>query len=229
MRLASLRARIRSMGFEGPYYGGLRGKFRFLFERVAWRQEIVFLGTCESFVGVPRPSSPQLKLRIVTSFDGLEALRAQLDAQYYDGFLDTWRRPFGWGEHLALGLLAGEVAAFAWVQRGNAVGFATYYGRLLEGDARILRVGVVPAFRRQGVNSAMMYSILERLIGEGSQRVFAESHRYNLPSVRTFQKVGFRAIAALTVFSLPGGGDFVHWRSAAELNRQLRDLNARSR
>src|SRR2546423_3437346 len=227
MRLGRLFARIQSVGFEGPFYQGVSGKLRFLFETVGSRREFVFLGTRDSFASA-RPELP-LELTIVGSFDGLEMLRSQLDAEYYPGFLDTWRKPFSWGEQVALGSVAGQLAAFAWVQHGNSEGFPTYYNRLFENDARILRVGVLPTFRRRGLNSRMMYTLLERLLAEGFVRVFAESHKYNVPSVRTFLKVGFRAVALLTVVSIPGTGELVRWGSLRDVETHLRDLDTKAR
>lgn len=229
MRLASLLARIQTMGFEGPFYRGIRGKLRFLLETVAWRREFVFMGTPESFAAAAAPEAAELDLKFLTTFDGVEKLRDQLESEYYPGFVDAWRRPFTWGEQLVLGSIAGRVAAFAWVQRGNVTGFPTYYGRLFEKDARILRVGVVPSFRRRGLNSRMMHSLLERLLKEGFLRIFAESHKYNVPSVRTFLKAGFHAAGLLTVVSVPGEGEFVRWSSPEHIASHLRELDIAAR
>lgn len=223
MPLARLLARIRTVGFEGPFYEGISGKLRFVLEAVAWRREFVFLGTRDSLASAVPPVASELELLVVDSFDGVKRFEAELDGQYYPGFLQTWRRPFTWGEQLVVGILGGRIAAFAWVQRGTTEGFPTYYGRLLDRDARILRVGVAPSFRRRGLNSRMMYSVLERLLESGCVRVFAESHKYNLPSVRTFLKAGFRVVGVLTVLRVPGRGEVVRW-SSDDVERHLRDL-----
>ena len=75
----------------------------------------------------------------------------------------------------------------------------------------------------------MMYTLLERLLAEGFVRVFAESHKYNVPSVRTFLKVGFRAVALLTVVSIPGTGELVRWGSLRDVETHLRDLDTKAR
>jgi GNAT superfamily N-acetyltransferase len=225
MKLASLLARFQKMGFEGPFYRGIRGKARFLFESIAWRTEFIFAGTRESFASVRPPGPTQLVLTPITSFAELEIFRSQLEAEYYHGYLEAWRSPFTWGEEVVIGTMDGRIAAFAWVQRGTAEGFPTYYGRLFERDARILRVGVVPRFRRRGLNSAMMHVLLERLLAEGFRRVFAESHKYNLPSVRTFLRVGFRPVGSITVLTLPLEREFVRWSSAADIESHLRELD----
>jgi RimJ/RimL family protein N-acetyltransferase len=225
MPLARMLDRFRSMGFEGPYYRGVRGKARFLFESIAWRTEFVFEGTRESVALVRPPPPAHLVLTTVTSFAELEIFRSELDTEFYAGYIEAWRNPFTWGERAVIGTVGSRIAAFAWVQRGTAKGFPTYYGRLFEQDARILRVGVVPTFRRQGLNSAMMRGLLDRLLAEGCRRVFAESHKYNLPSVRTFLKVGFRAVGAIRVVAVPGQRDVVRWLPSEDTERHLRDLD----
>jgi ribosomal protein S18 acetylase RimI-like enzyme len=216
------------MGFEGPFYEGVRGKLRFLVESLAWRREFIFVATRESAASAPRLNSADIELVVLTSFDAVKKFGPELEEQYYPGFIDAWERPFTWGEQLVLGTVAGKVAAFAWVQRGTPEGFPTYYGRLLAKDARILRVGVLPRFRRRGLNSEMMRSVLELLLGDGVERVFAESHKYNVPSVRTFLKSGFRVLGMLTVLSIPGEGEYVRW-SADGIEGHLRDLEIASR
>ena len=224
MRLGSLLARFQKTGFEGPFYRGVRGKARFLFESIAWRTEFIFAGTRESFASVRAPASTPVTLTQVTSFEELEIFRSQLEEEYFHGYLETWRSPFTWGERVVIGTISGRLAAFAWVQRGTQEGFATPYGRLFEKDARILRVGVVPTFRRQGLNSTLMRGVLEGLLGEGFERVFAESHKYNVPSVRTFLRVGFRAVAAITVMTVPGGGEYIRWSHPGDAESHLREL-----
>jgi len=227
MRLARLLARFRTMGFDGPYYIGVRGKARFLIESLMWRTEFIFEGTRQSFELVRPPAPTELALTPVTSFAGLEMFRAQLDAEFYQGYIEGWRRPFTWGEQAVIGTIGSRIAAFAWIQRGTAEGFPTYYGHLFEKDARILRVGVVPTFRRQGLNSAMMRGLLDSLLAEGFRRVFAESHKYNLPSVRTFLKVGFRTVGTIRVVKLPGKKEIVRWLPSADIERHLLDLDLR--
>lgn len=228
MQLAKLLARFQRAGFAGPFYRGFRGKARFLFESLAWRTEFVFLATRKSFAKVPRPKPAKFALTHVASFAELEKYRSQLDIEYYPGYLDGWRRPFTWGEQAAIGTMDGRIAAFAWTQRGTPDGYPTYYGRLFEADARILRVGVVPTFRGQGLNSSMMHQLLGHLIEEGFQRVFAESHKYNLPSVRTFLRVGFRIVGAITVLTLPGEKHFVSWMSPDDIGPHLDELGLRA-
>ena len=229
MRSTGLLARFKTMGFEGPFYRGARGKLRFLIESAIWRREFLFLGTRDSLATTATAGGPPLRVLEAKSFDELERYRSQLDADYYPGFLENWRRPFSWGESVVLALANDEVAAFAWIQRGSKTGFPTYYSRLLEDEARILRVGVVPRFRRQGINSQLMRACLQRLIGEGFGRVYAESHKYNVPSVRTFLKAGFRIDGLMSVLSVPGSGERIRWSSPSVIDAHLREIGITDR
>jgi RimJ/RimL family protein N-acetyltransferase len=71
----------------------------------------------------------------------------------------------------------------------------------------------------------MMHAILDGLLGEGFNRVFAESHKYNVPSVRSFLRVGFRAVASITVVAVPGEGEYVRWLSPGVTQSHLRVLD----
>lgn len=208
----------------GPYYAGVRGKLRFLRECSLWRKEIVFVAEPEGFGRAPRPAGPALELHPVREFANLEPFRSDLDTAYYPGYVEAFRAPFSWGEEAVLGLVDGRVASFAWMQFGTPDGFPTYYGRLFPGEARILRVGVAPAFRRGGVNTRMIHRLLERLFSGGVTRVYIECFLHNLPSVRTFLRTGFRPVGVLTVLPFPPGGSFVRWgpeRAVAEALREL--------
>ena len=224
MQLRALLKRIKGAGFEGPFYRGIRGKARFIFETLAWRTEFIFVGTEESLVSARVSQQLALSLRPITSFSALEHFRAELESEYYPGFVDKWRAPFTWGEQVVLGTIENRVAGFAWVQLGTAEGFPTYYRRLYTGEARILRVGVVPTFRRRGVNTTMMRELLRSLLMQGVERVFAESHKFNVPSVRTFLNAGFRPMGAIKVVSLPGRSERVRWLPDSMIAQHLADL-----
>jgi RimJ/RimL family protein N-acetyltransferase len=73
----------------------------------------------------------------------------------------------------------------------------------------------------------MMHQLLEDLLEDGFQRVFAESHKYNVPSVRTFLRVGFRLVSAIIVLTLPRERQFVRWCSSDDLESHLRELGIR--
>jgi GNAT superfamily N-acetyltransferase len=209
----SLSRKWATKGFDGPFYAGVRGKIRFFVESTIGRSEIIFTATPASFGAVAPPTGPPIELVRATSFAELERFKTAFDAEYYPGYVEAWRAPFTWGEQAVVALVDGRPAGFAWLQFGNARGFPTYYGRIFEHEARVLRVGVAPSFRRQGVNTAMMYGVLASLFASGVKRACIECHKYNTPSVRTFLRVGYRPAAMITVLELPGMRRFVRWRS----------------
>lgn len=209
--ILDLPLQLRRKGFVGPRYEGMRGKLRFLLESIVWRREIVFAATPESFRAVPHPGGPALEFHLARRFDDLERFRSDLDAEYYPGYIEAWRGPFTWGEQAVVGTLGSRAACFAWMQFGTAEGYSTYYGRLLEREARVLRVGVAPSFRRGGVNKRLNHHLLERLFGSGHTRVYIECYRNNLPSVRTFLRVGYLPLGELSVVSIPPLRGFVRW------------------
>ncbi|HSU13292.1 GNAT family N-acetyltransferase [Longimicrobium sp.] len=221
--LSELAAKIRRKGFTGPRYVGLGGKLRFLRESTLARRELVFAATPESFAAAPAPQGPPLELHRIRAAAGLEPFRAGLAAAWYPGLVESFAPPLGWGEEAVIGTVDGEVACYCWMQFGTAEGFPTYYGRMLEREARILRAGVAPAFRRSGLNKLTMHRLLERSFAAGAERVWAECYLHNLPAARTFLRIGFRAVGVLTVLEAPPLRGFVRWSSldpAAALYRR---------
>lgn len=222
--LGELARKIARKGFVGPQYRGVLGKARFAFESVVARKDFLFVATPESFAAVPAPAAGPLELHTISSFDELGPYAADLEREYYPGFLDAWRAPFGWGEELVLGTVEGQAACFHWLQRGSAAGVPVYWGSLLAGDARMLRAGVAPSFRRQGLNTLMDHMLLDRLFAAGMARVYIECHRNNVPSIRAFLKAGFRPLRLFTVVELRPFRSFLRWASAAAVRRELLEL-----
>ena len=158
--MASVLQRLAKKGFVGPHYRGVAGKARMAWEHWVFRTDVISMANRFSIDSVPEPEGPALTLRIVDDAEALLAYQRQFEREYYTGYLDPWIRAFGWGERLALGLIRDEVAGFYWIQDGTAAGNRSYYGVLLKGDARILRAGVVPSRRRQGVYTQLTRDLL---------------------------------------------------------------------
>jgi GNAT superfamily N-acetyltransferase len=222
LMIRQLFDRLAHRGFEGPLYTGFRGKARFLFESVVGRTDLVFVATTKTVTNLVVPNAIGLQLQTAANFTDLKKFREALDAEYYFGYVERWRAPFTWGERAAVGTVDGSLASFAWIQDGTSGGFPTYYGRLLEREARILRLGVLPSFRRRGLSALTLSLILESLFASGVERVYIECHRYNLPSVRSFLRSGFRPIGAISVVEIPGVRGFVRWKSLPPIAAELR-------
>jgi ribosomal protein S18 acetylase RimI-like enzyme len=214
-RLKSLKLRLSRKGFTGPFYQGILGKARFAFESLILRRERVFALNRAAFSTAPVPSIAGFRVIRVTSPRELEPYRRALESAWYPGLLEGWHGPWSWGEQLFLGLLDDEPVSYNWLQRGTAEGHDMYWGRFFEGEVRILRGAVSPAWRGQGGNTAMKHAILSRLFDEGITRVYAECYANNIPSIRTLNALGFREVGQLTVLEIPGLRGFIRWSAAA--------------
>jgi len=213
-RLRQINQRLSRKGFAGPFYQGLRGKLRFAFESLVYRKERVFVLHAEGFRLARVPLVPGFRVIRIESLPALEAYRAQLEQAWYPGLLEMWHGPWSWGERLYLGLLHNEPVSYNWLQKGTAQGHPTYWGRVFEGEYRILRGAVAPSWRGQGGNTAMKHAILADLFAQGAMRIYAECYARNVPSVRTLRSLGFREVGQLTVLEVPGFRGFVRWSAA---------------
>ena len=220
----NLAARLQRRGFDGPFYRGFRGKLRFALESTVARTEIVFIATPESFAAAPRPTGPDLELHPAECFADLEPFRAGLEAEYHPGYIDSWSAPFTWGERAVVGTVGGRVACYNWMQFGTRQGFPTYWGRMFEGEARVLRGGVVPAFRRGGLNTLMKHRLLEQFFSQGMSRVYAECYKYNVPSVRTLLKIGFYPVGLIRVLEVGPARNFVKWLPVERIAGEFREM-----
>ncbi len=200
-------------GFVGPYYSGVRGKLRFAFESLVVRRELAFVLERADFRTPPEGTLPDLTVVRISTLEELEQHRARLEHSWYRGVTDSWAGPLSWGERLYLGFLGDEPIAFNFVQEGTAAGFPFYWGRIFATEYRILRAGVAPSHRGQGVNKAMKARLLTELFAIGASRVLADCYELNVPTIRTYQAVGFRPIGRLLVLEIPGLRGFIRWSS----------------
>jgi ribosomal protein S18 acetylase RimI-like enzyme len=115
-----------------------------------------------------------------------------------------------------IALANGEAAGFNWIQEGKEGGYPTYYGRIFEDEARFLRAGVLPAWRRKGVNRRMKTLLLQRYFQRGVRRVWVESYRNNLPSIQSLKSQGFRPVGEISVIEIPGFRNYIKWHSLTD-------------
>lgn len=220
--IGRLARRLRHTGFIGPYYDGVLGRARFLAESVLARREIILAVTPVTFIEPDVASSDELQLHWITKFEDLVRFKEQFEQAYYPGFINRWKAPLTWGEQAVVGTIEGKVACYNWMQRGTPAGFPTYYGRLFDDEARVLRAGVLPTFRGRGVNRLMKRHLLNGLFADRVRRVYVECYARNVPSIRSLMGVGFSPIALITVIELPPLRRFVRWHSQGELEAALR-------
>lgn len=212
----------RVKGFVGPYYRGVRGKVRMLREKWLVRHDVVSVATSESVKSVVPPKELELRLKSVDNAADMLDMSDEFDAEYYRGYLDQWTELFDRGQTLIVGRIDGKVVSFYWIQRGSWEDvITTYYGVLHGDEAQILRGGVVPSWRRQGVYTRFSYLLVKRLMEAGVRRVYVECTLRNIPSLKAIVRSGFRPVGVLTVIGGALGRPFVRWESAEEVVKKL--------
>ena len=214
--LTALRQRVANTGLVGPHYDGLLGKLRLVWEHFVIRTEIVSIATRDSVFEPTGVGPPHMHLRRIANFAELEQYRDYFDASYYPGFTAKWATPFTWGETLFFGVVDDTVTAFRWVQWGAASGRFCYYGPLLENEARMLRGGALPAFRRQGMYARFNWVLLQHVFNEGIERVYIDCYRGNVAALKGQIRAGFRPVALIRVIPALGRGPFIRWRPFPE-------------
>lgn len=214
--VSRLLARLRTRGFVGPRYEGAAGRLRFLVQELVARREVVLVLDADDALPPPPPAAETIALRAIRTTTELEPFEREVDAAYHAGYAARWREALGWGEELVLALRGGRVAGFGWVQVGTREGVGCHYTTVLAGEFRVLRVGVLPAFRRTGVNGAFYALLLRELRARGAHRVYIDCARDNLPSLRAQIRAGFRPIAELDVRGPLLGRGCVRWRHSLD-------------
>lgn len=222
--IRDLFRRAKHTGFTGPYYDGVIGSARFVWESIVARNELIMAATPESVARVSARHDPDLTLHHIHQFSDLKPYREEFERAYYPGYLNGWEAPFGWGERAVVGTVGGRLACYNWMQTGTAEGFPTYYGRMFVNEARVLRAGVLPAFRRRGLNAVMKHALLADFFATGVERVYVECYQYNTPSIRSLTNVGFTPVGLITVIEAWPLRNFVRWRSPGQLQRALREI-----
>ncbi len=204
--LRSLQVR----GLVGPRYRGFRGKLRLAFQELVYRTDVILQLRRHDFQ--PPAPAPAMTLRWIDRFESLEPYRADLDAAYYQGFLETWRMPFSWGERVALGLVEGRIVAFVWAQDGADGGPVGWFGPILEHECRLSRMGVPPWARGRAHLTALLGLLIPGLFAGGAERLYSEVTLENEPSLKTHVRLGFRAVALVRVAGRLLGGRATIWK-----------------
>jgi ribosomal protein S18 acetylase RimI-like enzyme len=110
---------------------------------------------------------------------------------------------------------------------GEAVGLGNL--GLRGEDAWIGGVGVVPAARRTGVGEALMGALHEQARERGARRVWLEVIVENTGAFALYEKLGYRTIRDVDVWSLPGeeGAEATAREvPAAEAHARIRELGS---
>ena len=166
-----------------------------------------------------------IELRSACSLDRAE--RATLFTSAYEGYL----LPFAIDEPALASMeetfdLDADASRIAF-RDGAPVGLANLGVR--GEDAWIGGVGVVPAARRSGVGETLMRALHEQAGSRGIRRVWLEVIAENTGAFALYEKLGYRTVRDVEVWSLPAAEDQepeAHEVSAAEAQARIRELRS---
>ena len=144
---------------------------------------------------------PRLEPLVPARFDrlGPEAAGALAAAMGPESIPEVIRR-FQSGIQCYGAWVGSELAAYGWVSfREEYVGEFRVWVRLVPGEAYIWDCFTLPAYRRQGLYSALLAYMLGQLEKDNECRIWIGADRDNLPSQRGIARAGFRAVADIAV------------------------------
>jgi ribosomal-protein-alanine N-acetyltransferase len=135
--------------------------------------------------------------------DDVETL-ARLEASC---FAEPWR-----ADELALYLGSGAVEALLLELGGEARGYALF--QLLPGEAELLRIGVLPSARRDGLGGELLAGALARLAHAGRPVCHLEVAADNRPARALYERLGFRVTGLRSGYYADGRDAFRYLRNA---------------
>lgn len=107
-----------------------------------------------------------------------------------------------------------EIASYCWISlQQEYVGEMESILDIHPGEAYIWNCATLPRYRRQGLYTALLADIVNRLAEEGMQRIWIGADLENVPSHRAFQTTGFLPAANFVFFRI--------WRLYAFLTTAL--------
>ncbi len=110
---------------------------------------------------------------------------------------------FRTGGRAFAGFSGEDLACYGWVSQGREwIGEMQAHFLMLPGEGYIWDCVTLPQFRRQGLYTALINHMLRALFAEGLHRVWIGSNIENQPSIRGFQRAGFRALVQVRLFRL---------------------------
>lgn len=117
----------------------------------------------------------------------------------------TVRRRFVAGRRCFGAWVEGRIASYCWVSKGEEqVGEMERRIRLETGEAYIWDCATLPPFRRQHLYTAVLAYLARRLAADGFNRLWVGANLENEPSLKAFERVGFRPVVTLTFGRLLG-------------------------
>lgn len=109
------------------------------------------------------------------------------------------RERFESGRRCFAAWVNGEIAAYGWVSHGEeCIGELERSLRMRPSEAYIWDCATLPPFRRRGLYTALLRSIVGMLREEGIHRIWIGAGRGNSASIRGFAAAGFQPVLNLT-------------------------------
>ena len=97
-----------------------------------------------------------------------------------------------WTESQLSNLPPDSVYLVAENEEGTVCGICS--ARLLDGEAELLNLAVLPAFRRMHIASELMTALFSLAIENGCGRMYLEVAKTNEPAIALYREAGFREI-----------------------------------
>jgi GNAT superfamily N-acetyltransferase len=92
-----------------------------------------------------------------------------------------------------------EVAAGCWFWTGERYRRRNFWP-LAEGEAKLVQITTAERHRGGGIGAALIRFGSERMVDQGYRQLYARVWHSNRPSVRVFQRAGWRFVAAVVEF-----------------------------
>jgi ribosomal protein S18 acetylase RimI-like enzyme len=144
---------------------------------------------------------PQLTPRVAAAFRRLQPAGLLAFPTFLDGeAVAEFGRRLASGRRCFAAWVGEQLAAYGWVSFGQEyVGELNLRLSLLPDEAYIWDCVTLPAFRRNGLYSALLDHIAAELRREGLRRLWIGADLANLPSQRGIARAGFRYVADLLI------------------------------
>jgi GNAT superfamily N-acetyltransferase len=112
-----------------------------------------------------------------------------------EGSYPEIRDRFQQGKRCFIGLVEGALACWGWISHGDEwIGEMKVNFRMEPGESYIWDCVTLPEYRRQGLFSALINYMARDLQKEGVVRVWIGSNLENRPSIKGFDKAGYRPV-----------------------------------
>ena len=94
-----------------------------------------------------------------------------------------------------------QIASYCWVSQGAEwIGEMETHFQMQTGEGYIWDCLTLPAFRKQGLYTALLGYMIQELHREGITRIWIGSNQENQASIRGFEKAGFQPIIQVWYF-----------------------------